>query len=103
MLFASAVEQLDRYAGTPRRRGRLSLERAREALLTFRSRIAQKEEERGALFIELLRRGHLGNWIAIGSEKGRGVENPGGKTGWALYRRGVTILPACYRDHTAWR
>jgi hypothetical protein len=26
----------------------------------------------------------LGNWAAIRSEQGRGVENPGGKTGWAL-------------------
>ena len=35
--------------------------------------------------------GVLGTQMAEGPEKGRGVENPGGKTGWALWEGGKNL------------
>ena len=60
VLDVLAVERLDRYARTPRRRGRLSLGRACKALLAFAIPESSKSR-RGALFIEMSRRGLLRN------------------------------------------
>src|SRR5215217_6036239 len=85
---ASAALNMGRSLQNPRRRSKAS------------EYVAQISKEAKPLYSPSCREGSFSETQkAIRQEKGRGVENPGGKVCWALYRLGCLLPNLLYCDH----